>query len=114
MKIDLGDMIAVPPIEEQIGEWATKDGAKIAIADMPDKHLLNTICYLRRKGWWANADEAQAAFDSIAHLEPGPAYEAAFDRLILSYLPALEAMHAEAERRGLSGVLPKWNGVKWR
>lgn len=53
--------------KEQI--WTTKDGRKIAVPNMTDSHLLNTIDYLRRRAKkYKNQILAQFLLNGIAHL----------------------------------------------
>lgn len=62
--------------------WTTKNGTTVAITDMTDAHLRNTIHYLRRL-YGTQLD------DEIEDLEESDT------------VPAFPVMLAEAERRGL-------------
>lgn len=43
----LDSMIPGKPIANDV--WVTRDGRRIHICDMTDKHLINTLLYIKRK-----------------------------------------------------------------
>ncbi len=87
----------------EITTWKTKDGRTLKITEMEDNHLINTICFLKRRGFinhrtWStyfsgkepNGEGALDAFNAEADY-------------VLSFWPSasLTALEAEATRRGL-------------
>ena len=47
LKVALNSMIPGEPVPDDV--WETQDGRRIYIAQMTDKHLVNTLLYLKRK-----------------------------------------------------------------
>jgi hypothetical protein len=47
IKALLDSMIPDKPVPDAV--WVTRDGRRIHIVDMTDKHLVNTLLYLKRK-----------------------------------------------------------------
>jgi hypothetical protein len=43
----LGSMIPGEPVPEDV--WETRDGRRVHIKEMTDKHLVNTLLYLKRR-----------------------------------------------------------------
>lgn len=80
--------------------WTTKDGRRIAITEMSDEHLRNTIAMLERKGF-VNTEAALSPFgyfdaDSMA------AYYAEQEFNRLKWSPLFDALEEELYRRGLT------------
>lgn len=83
--------------------WTTKYGERIAIEEMSDRHLLNSIAMLERKGYISSrvlrfylsgpepsGDGAMMAYE-----------EEQRDVFLRKVHPALDALDGEAKRRGL-------------
>ena len=85
-------------------KWTTKEGKKIRIKDIEDKHLLNVICFLRRKAEFIHSGELLACM-SINFQGEQAQYEQ--DRFISNsswedYIPEIyEDMIKEAKKRKL-------------
>ena len=91
--------------------WVTREGDRIAVKDMTDDHLVNTIRFLRRNG--ERAKDA-AMFAALAYADSAPMYasdaaaneadrltEMWIDDYLLERMPTFAAMLDEAGRRGL-------------
>lgn len=100
--------------------WVTKDGRRIAIPNMSDNHLLNTIAFLRRRvdnykkqlamSMLNNMSMAINMFDDIAEEWIETAYarfketaKEVFDmpdeQFLVKYLPKYQKLYQEAYRR---------------
>lgn len=81
--------------------WTTRDGTVLQIRDMTDQHVINTIRFLRRRGFWTE-DEVAAAFSFASNHSGSYGADAAIDEACAAGMSVhLEALMAEADRRGL-------------
>jgi hypothetical protein len=86
--LNMGDMVHDSVVIDT-SVWKTKDGRKIALVDMDDRHLRNTIRFLR----------ADQAADALLDVEGDAAVLARVQQRICKVWET--AMLAEAARRGL-------------
>lgn len=85
-------------------KWTQRDGNKIRICDMSDRHLINTIRFLKR----VNQDEISAAYSCLSCLQGEMAQffaEQDIDRMedtpLEDRLPIYGKLLDEAQRREL-------------
>lgn len=81
--------------------WTTKDGRVLLIRDMEDQHVVNTIKFLRRRGYCSLAqfDSAHAALCSLQG--DMSTYVAEGEFADMKPTAWLDALTEEADRRGL-------------
>lgn len=95
--------------------WTTRDGRTILIRDMTDRHLRNTLAFMRRNVEHYRNAEALHAW-AYAEYAPdgaaGAAEQAAYfvlevmddDDVLKECVPAYPALVKEAQRRGFKEV----------
>ena len=92
--------------------WTTRDGTVVKVKDMSDKHLLNTIRFLRRTAGreresLACSMDAYSASTSAemaswaAEREAERLFQMSDDEFLEEGCPVWEALLSEADRRGL-------------
>lgn len=96
--------------------WVTRDGQQVAVRDMSDQHLVNTIRMLRRKAprmmvatelslyAYLDSDPPDGAADcaesALREMEETDA-----DEFLEGTVPTFRALLAEAEKRGLTEAI---------
>lgn len=84
----------------EVTTWKTRDGREIALREMADSHLQNTVRFLRRRGWVHTCELASMwAYSRDAGEFAALAVEQEADRARIS--KHADAVFDELKRRGL-------------